>query len=104
MRVVRSDWETALLVCRKCEKRQKMPLAKMLRKALNGGRKRKAKVGVVQVKCLGVCPRHAVTMIDARRPREWLLVKPDMAVDTVIAELESDSSSSPRRRQGPVPE
>lgn len=92
MRAVRANWETAILVCRKCEKRQKMPLARMLRKALGGGRKRKAPVGIVEVKCLGVCPGHAVTMIDARRPREWLLVKPGTPIEDVVAALGTDQA------------
>lgn len=87
MRFLRANWETALLVCRKCEKRQKMPLAKMLKKALGGGRKRKAALGVVEVKCLGVCPRHAVTMVDGRRAGEWLLVTPDTPVEDIVKEL-----------------
>lgn len=81
---IRSNWETALLVCSKCSKRQhggfgpkgKTPLAKALKKAMGGKKGRKASVGVVEVKCLGVCPRHAVTMVDARNSREWLLVRP----------------------------
>jgi NAD-dependent dihydropyrimidine dehydrogenase PreA subunit len=88
MRAVSANWESAILVCRKCEKRQKMPLAKMLTKALGGGRKRKAPV----VKCLGVCPGHAVTMIDTRRPREWLLVKPGTPIKHVVDRLETDQA------------
>ncbi len=93
MRAVRSNWQTALLVCRKCSKRQhggfgpkgKMPLAKALKKELGGKKGRKAPVGIIEVKCLGVCPRHAVTMVDARRPRDWLLVKPGTGMDEVVA-------------------
>lgn len=86
-RLVSSKWETALLVCRKCQKRQKFPLAKLLKRALKGGRKRKARVGVIEVKCLGVCPRHAVTLVDAARPGEWLLVRPDVEIEALIEEL-----------------
>jgi hypothetical protein len=64
----------------------------MLKKALGGGRKRKAPVGIVDVKCLGVCPGHAVTMIDTRRPREWLLVKPGTPIQDVIDRLETDQA------------
>lgn len=92
MRLVRSNWRTALLVCRKCSKRQhggfgargKTPLAKALKKELGGKTGRKAPVGIVEVKCLGVCPRHAVTMVDAHRPRDWLLVKPGTPLDEII--------------------
>ncbi|RJF91010.1 hypothetical protein [Sphingomonas cavernae] len=95
-RHVRSNWETALLVCRKCSKRQhggfgprgRTSLAKALKKEIGGGKGRKASVGVVEVKCLGVCPRHAVTMIDTRHPREWLLVKPGADIAQIAGELE----------------
>lgn len=92
---VRSNWEATLLVCRKCSKRlgggfgpkRKTPLAKALRKTIGAGKGRKARIGVVEVKCLGVCPRHAVTMVDTRNPREWLLVKPGSDVREVINSL-----------------
>jgi len=92
---VRAQWQTALLVCRKCSKKVdggfgpkgKTPLAKALKQALDGGKGRKARVGIVEVKCLGICPKHAVTMIDAAHPRDWLLVKPGTDVADVVAEI-----------------
>lgn len=92
---VRSNWEATLLVCRKCSKKQsggfgpkrETPLAKALRRALDAGKGRKAKIGVIEVKCLGICPRHAVTMVDARNPREWLLVKPGSDIAEVVSSL-----------------
>ena len=38
------------------------------------GKGRKAAAGVVETRCLGVCPRNAVTLIDTRAPDEWLIV------------------------------
>ena len=94
-RHVRANWETALLVCGKCSKkldggfgpRGKTSLAKALKQELDGGKGRKARVGIIEVKCLGICPRHAVTMIDAARPRDWLLIRPGTDVADVVAEL-----------------
>lgn len=102
MRLVRSNWRTALLICRKCSKRQhggfgpkgKTPLAKALKKELGGKKGRKAPVGIVEVKCLGVCPRHAVTMVDARHPRDWLLVKPGTEMNEVLASVGQDETSA----------
>ncbi len=90
-----SNWQGALLVCRKCSKRQKggfgpkgkTPLAKTLRKALAAKKGRKAHIGIVEVKCLGICPRHAVTMIDTRAPDAWLLVKPGTDSDDLVEQL-----------------
>ena len=70
------------VVCRKCSKKLgggfgdkgKQSLAKALRKAKESKKGRKGSFGVVEVGCLGVCPRGAVTMIDPANPERWLLV------------------------------
>lgn len=88
-------WETAILVCGKCGKKLdggfgekgKRSLAKSLRRAIGGGKGRRARVGIVEVKCLGVCPKGAVTVVNAARPGEWLLVEAGAEVDAVVARL-----------------
>ena len=90
---VSSKWEGAALVCTKCAKRAgggfgpkgKTALHKALRRIVGKGRD--AGFGVVGVKCLGVCPKDAVTMIDPRRPREWMIVRVGTPVEDVIAAL-----------------
>lgn len=90
---VPSRWGRVVLVCAKCSKKVgggfgakgRTPLAKALKKALGKGRK--AKLSVVAVKCLGVCPKDAVTMVDARSPGEWLVVRAGTPVDEVVAQL-----------------
>ena len=80
---VRSNWANAVLVCSKCSKklhggfgpRGRSPLAKALRKHLGLKKGRKAQAGIVEVKCLGVCPRGAVTVVNGAASREWLLVR-----------------------------
>lgn len=82
MKTVRSNWSDAILVCTKCSKKLdggfgpkgKAPLAKALRKELHLKKGRKAGVGIVEVKCLGICPRGAVTVVKGAQSREWLLV------------------------------
>ena len=94
-RHVRADWETALLVCGKCSKKLgggfgekgKAALAKALKKALGAKSGRKSKVGIVEVKCLGICPKHAVTMIDARDSRDWLIVKQGTDMGALVEAL-----------------
>ena len=91
LKSVRSDWSNTLLVCRKCSKRLgggfgpkgRTSLAKALRKHLDVKKGRKGAIGIVEVKCLGLCPRGAVTMIDGRAPGEWLLVKAGADLDDV---------------------
>jgi len=92
---VRSNWEHSVLVCGKCSKRLdggfgpkgRTPLAKALRKHLGLKKGRKARAGVVEVKCMGVCPRGSVTVIDTRHPGEWALVPGGADLDAVAAEL-----------------
>lgn len=93
--VVRSEWQGTVLICAKCSKKVgggfgpkgKTRLAKALKAELGGGKGRKSKRGILEVKCLGVCPRNAVTMVDGNNPREWLLVRPGTDVAEVAAAL-----------------
>ena len=92
---VRSNWSNAVLVCAKCSKKLgggfgpkgKQPLGKALRKHLGLKKGRKAGAGVVDVKCLGVCPRGAVTVVNAAASREWLIVPEGADLDVVAGEL-----------------
>lgn len=94
-RRVPSNWGQTILVCAKCSKKLKggfgakgrTPLAKALRKHLGLKKGRKAEAGIVEVKCMGVCPRGAVTVVDAGGPREWLLVPKGTDLDVVAGEL-----------------
>ncbi len=93
IRTVPSHWQGAVLVCRKCSKKMgggfgpkgKQSLAKALLKEKQSKKGRKGSFGVVEVGCLGVCPRRAVTLIDGARPGRWLLV-PEGADVGVLAD------------------
>jgi len=95
IRVLASRWQGSVLVCGKCSKKLgggfgdkgRTPLVKALRAALGIGKGRKADRGVVEVKCLGVCPKNAVVMLDAARPERWLLVPVGADVADVVATL-----------------
>ena len=92
---MRANWSAAIIVCSKCSKRLgggfgpkgKASLAKALRKRLGLKKGRMGRAGIVEVKCLGVCPYGAVTVIDAANPREWILVPQGADIDAVAAEL-----------------
>lgn len=82
MKRAKAQWRGAVLVCAKCSKKVDggfgpkggERLAKALRREPGFGKGRKAAVGVVEVKCLGLCPKNAVAVVDTRRPDEWLVV------------------------------
>lgn len=79
---VPSAWTGALLVCRKCSKkvgggfgeRGRTSLGKALRQQPGLSKGRKARLGVVETRCLGICPRDAVTLVDTREPGRWRIV------------------------------
>jgi predicted metal-binding protein len=103
--LVRSNWDHAVLVCRKCSKKLDggfgpdgdERLAKALRRHLSLKKGRKASAGIVEVNCLGVCPKGAVTVINGSQWREWLLVKPGADLDELARRLDliRDKISSP---------
>ena len=89
MKTLPAEWDDAVLICGKCSKRLgggfgkkgKTSLAKALRqydkrsRGLFGfGKGRKAGTGIVETRCLGVCPRGSITALTAGHTREWLLI------------------------------
>jgi len=93
--LVRSNWRNAVLVCRKCEKKLDggfgpdgdERLAKALRRHLSLKKGRKAAAGIVEVNCLGVCPKGAVTVVNGAASRDWLLVRPGADLDELAQTL-----------------
>ncbi len=79
---VRAHWSGAMLVCGKCSKKLdggfgdkgRTPLAKALRREPGFGKGRKAGIGVVETKCLGICPKRGVVVVDTRAPDRWRIV------------------------------
>ena len=94
-KIIASNWQNSILICRKCSKRLgggfgpdgKKPLAKALRKHLGLKKDRKAAAGIIEVGCLGVCPKGAVTLVNGSASREWLLVRPEADLATLAEEL-----------------
>ena len=100
---VRAEWQGAVLVCGKCSKKAgggfggkgRTSLAKALRKVDGFGKGRKAVVGVAEVKCLGLCPGAGVTVVDTRRPGEWLVDAPGEDVMEVATRLQLPTAVRP---------
>ena len=92
---VRSNWQQAVLVCRKCSKKVDggfgpdgdERLAKALRRHLSLKKGRKAAAGIVEVNCLGICPKGAVTVVNGADSRDWLLVRPNADLDMLAHQL-----------------
>ncbi|WP_298813476.1 (2Fe-2S) ferredoxin domain-containing protein [uncultured Sphingomonas sp.] len=96
---VRARWSGAVLVCGKCSKKLgggfgdkgRTPLAKALRAEPGFGKGRKASVGVVETKCLGICPKRAVVVVDMRVPNRWRIVPAGAEVALLGDELRTDT-------------
>ena len=92
---VPSHWRGTVLVCSKCSKKVgggfgpkgKTRLAKALRELGNGKKGRKADFGVIETRCLKLCPKGRVVVIDGAAPGDWLLVKPGTPVEDVAERL-----------------
>jgi predicted metal-binding protein len=92
---VRANWRNVVLVCRKCSKKLDggfgpkgdERLAKALRRHLSIRKGRKADAGIIEVGCLGACPKGAVTVVDGADSRQWLLVRPGADLDALADTL-----------------
>lgn len=95
MKRVKANWRTTILVCRECSKKVgggfgpkgRTPLVKALRAELGLAKGRKADAGVIEVDCLKICPKRAITVVDGARPRDWLIVEPGTPIADVAALL-----------------
>jgi predicted metal-binding protein len=93
IRTAKRRWESVVLVCGKCSKKVgggfgeggDERLAKLLRK--RAGKGKHAVAGVIETKCLKLCPKRAVCVVNGARPGEWLVVEPGTPVDEVAARL-----------------
>jgi len=91
---IRARWHRCILVCRRCERKLDggfgdngdKALSRLLRRHA-GGKGRKARFGVVSTECFKLCPRKAVTMVDAAQPDRWLVVGKGTPIADVIARL-----------------
>ena len=95
VQTVRAEWSGTLLVCGKCSRKLdggfgrkgREPLGKALRRLLGLKKSRKAATGIVEVKCLGICPKGAVTVIDGADPHAWKLVRQGADLDALAETL-----------------
>ena len=94
-RRAKARWSNAVIICRKCSKKVKggfgpegkQTLAKALRKHLQLGKGPKSGAGIMEIGCVDLCPKGAVTVIDGRTPDQWLVVRPGANLDGLAHEL-----------------
>lgn len=66
----------------------RQPLAKLLRKTLDLPKPRLARVRLVETKCLKLCPKNAVAVIDGSNPAQILIVPAHTPVADIAAQLD----------------
>ena len=110
LKPIASDWTDVVLVCRKCAKKLKKGfgadgddhLAPALRGAVarrEGGkaakkpRRKGAGIAVVEVDCLGVCPKGAAVVIPAAAPQRWRLVRRGDDLSVLLDEISPPRAS-----------
>lgn len=62
-------------------------LTKLLRRELAAAKGKRAAVRIVETRCLKICPRHAVALVDGSRPDEILIVAQGTPAAIVAARL-----------------
>ncbi|MGB7406259.1 MAG: (2Fe-2S) ferredoxin domain-containing protein [Pacificimonas sp.] len=95
MKVVRSNWQGAVLVCGKCSRKVgggfgengKTSLAKALRKHLGTKKGRKGSLGVIETSCLDVCPKKAVVVVNTAHSGVWSVIAEKTPVADVARAL-----------------
>lgn len=95
--VTRTPWREIVLVCRKCTRRLdggfgrkcRQSLRSELNDALRASGRRRA-VRVIEIGCVGLCPKGAVTVANASRPGELLAVPKGADPGEVLRRLAGD--------------
>ncbi len=102
IQTLQAPWRNVLVVCSKCSrklhggfgKKRKQDLAEALKGALKeSGRRRELRI--LEVGCLGVCPKRAVTAIAAAKPSEVLTIPEGMDPALVLARLSLAAATAP---------
>jgi hypothetical protein len=99
-----TPWREVVLVCRKCGKKQKGGFGKKrretlkshLRQALRAAGRRRD-VRVIETSCLGICPKHGVTALNASRPQVIHVIPAGAEADAAMRRLLGDFDSVPDR-------
>lgn len=92
---VKTAWEDVVLVCGKCSRKLKGGfgpkgkdrLDKALKQEFAGGKGRKARLCVVETRCLNICPKGAVMAASGRHPQRLLAIREGTPLDTVAQSL-----------------
>jgi predicted metal-binding protein len=105
-RAIETPWKTVILLCGKCARKMdggygskgKHTLRDVLRAPLRA--KRRRDVRVIETRCMGICPKKAVTALNASHPGKIFTIKKGTASEEVMARLMVDAEK-PDKRMSP---
>lgn len=91
---IAAPWQDIVLTCRKCTRKldggfgpkRRLSLREMLKAGLRAAGMRR-QFRVVEIGCLGLCPKNAVTLVRASRPGVMLRVPAGAAFDALLPVL-----------------
>lgn len=100
---IRTGWRDIVFVCGKCQRKLKggfgpnggQDFEKALSRALWPEKKAVRTVGIVETRCLDVCPRGGVTVARAGDPGELLVIAAGTPMETVIRRLDLTDVADP---------
>ena len=107
MREARSNWREVVLICRKCTRKLDggfgsdgdKSLRKALRKELKLAKGRKAGLALVEVDCLKLCPKDAVTVVLGSAPGRMRAAAKRTPIKQIAAELGLSRPPPPGRNE-----
>jgi predicted metal-binding protein len=89
---VATGWDDTLLICRKCSKKLRGGFGPDGRDTLRQAARtvlratgRRGRVGIMEVGCLGVCPKRAVTTARASQPGALQIVPQGYSAEALLA-------------------
>ena len=93
-----TPWKTVILLCGKCSRKMnggygskgKDTLRTVLRDALRVKGHRRD-VRIIETGCMGICPKKAVTALNANHPDKILTIPKGTATDEMMAQLMSEA-------------
>lgn len=102
MRVVATTATRILAICGKCGKKlgggfgksAGQPLGKALRQRLKASKGKRATLRIIETKCLDICPKGAVALLDSAQPGAVMMVARATPIAVVVARLGLDRAAS----------
>ena len=89
-----TPWKNVVLLCGKCSKKldggfgpkRKQTLRSVLREALKATNRRR-EIRILETRCMGLCPKKAITALNATHPGNLLTIPEGTAIEQVLMQL-----------------